>query len=320
MLSFATGLAQVACAVLLFSTASAQTVEKVDGSSREAFRHSVDALIASASEAQRSVMRESIELMVEFLPKSDDAFRRFDGLTLEQFVGVSKKVIAVADVDGDGEVDVVERAKMRKTLLDAQKNANEAAVRAALKMIAAAQGQMQCAGVIDTDADGTGEYAYFGEMTALSTVRDENGASELRISPPVLPASLTVEGRRVTRYGYHFQIWLPGRDGQPVPEAERGGVDAASMPCADEAELSFVCYAWPVKRGVTGDRVFMIDAAGDVLVTDNDVQKYGGTKRTPGPLAALPKGSKGLDARFAPKRQATDRGSWRVENFARPAR
>ena len=263
MIRFATHWVGFVFAVSTVSTLSAQVVDKVDGSSRAAFVKSVDALVAASEQEERAVVREAIDLMLLFLPPTDGAVKRFDGLTLEQFVAVSRRVIALADLDHDGKVDVVERAKMRKSLQDAEKRANEAAVRMALKIIASAQAQMQLAGVVDVDADGIGEYAYFGEMTALSTVRDRSGPTDLRVSPAVLSTGFAVDGRRVRRNGYYFQIWLPGRDAVAVPEAKTGGVDPSAMPDADGAECQFVCYAWPVKRGVTGDRAFMIDAAGD---------------------------------------------------------
>ena len=72
-------------------------------------------------------------------------------------------------------------------LLSARLNANESAAIATLKNISSAQSQCQASGVIDTNANGQGEYGYFGELAGRVGVRDNTGnASTALISPPVL--------------------------------------------------------------------------------------------------------------------------------------
>ena len=71
-------------------------------------------------------------------------------------------------------------------LLAARLNANESAAVATLKNISSAQSQCQASGVIDTNANGQGEYGYFGELSGRIGIRDGAGAASATtlISPP----------------------------------------------------------------------------------------------------------------------------------------
>ena len=62
-------------------------------------------------------------------------------------------------------------------LLSARLNANESAAIATLKNISSAQSQCQASGVIDTNANGQGEYGYFGELSGRIGIRDAAGAA-----------------------------------------------------------------------------------------------------------------------------------------------
>ena len=65
-------------------------------------------------------------------------------------------------------------------LMSARLSANESAAIATLRSISSAQAQLQSSGAIDTDADGGGEYGYFGELA---------GAQPLRVSAAGVPAA-----------------------------------------------------------------------------------------------------------------------------------
>ena len=83
-------------------------------------------------------------------------------------------------------------------LLSARLNANESAAIATLKNISSAQSQCQASGVIDTNANGQGEYGY-----CPASCR----ADILTTPPPPAQATLRGVGRREV-YQQHFdRVW-----------------------------------------------------------------------------------------------------------------
>lgn len=146
-------------------------------------------------------------------------------------------------------------------LMGARVEANEAAAIATLRNVCSAQAQFQAMSVKDQDGDGLGEYGSFAELTGSIALPD--GA---RLDPPVLSKTLAeIESGCVTRNGYVYACILPGRNGQPIPESDRGG--AGGDVDAELAELYFTIYAWPVDAGTTGVRAFAIDQSGDIYQT-----------------------------------------------------
>lgn len=165
-------------------------------------------------------------------------------------------------------------------LLSARLNANESAAIATLKNISSAQSQCQASGVIDTNANGQGEYGYFGELSGRIAIRDVSGgpvAAGPTISPPVLSAAFgTVANGSVSRSGYFFQMWLPNAAGVGQSEAATGGGDTAAIADASQSEVLWCCYAWPTLRGNSGNRTFFVNQSGDVLATQGTVVQYSG--------------------------------------------
>jgi hypothetical protein len=146
-------------------------------------------------------------------------------------------------------------------LLAARVEANEAAAVATLRNVCSAQAQFQAIGVKDRDSDGMGEFGSFAELTGKLALPDGSV-----LDPPVLSKSLAdIESGCVIRNGYVFACILPGKNGQPMPESDRGG--AGQNVDADLAELYFTIYAWPVDAGTTGVRAFAIDQSGDIYAT-----------------------------------------------------
>jgi len=111
-------------------------------------------------------------------------------------------------------------------LLAARLSANETAAIATLRNIISSQAQFQQGGRADQDADGTGEYGGFVELSGGGVDRM---ASVL--VPPFLSGGfrvLTAAGE-VTRSGYFFRIMLPGAAGAPVGEPQTGYVAATGV-------------------------------------------------------------------------------------------
>ncbi|MCZ6598123.1 MAG: prepilin-type N-terminal cleavage/methylation domain-containing protein [Planctomycetota bacterium] len=196
-------------------------------------------------------------------------------------------------------------------LMSARISANENAALATLRSIASAQHQMESACAIDTDADGGGEFAYFGELAGMSPMRKYGpppvdapviGVAPIDLlDPPILPTSFgdvisnAAGDGIVQRQGYYFQIWLP--DGAVIGSAEAGlgagpgganggAPGATGFPDSDESEILWACYAWPVDAEKTGNRVFFINQEGDPIQHDNRAQNYEGLALTPGWNAA----------------------------------
>lgn len=174
-------------------------------------------------------------------------------------------------------------------LVSARVSANENATIGTLRTIAAAQAQMIASAAIDTDADGGGEAAYFGELSGAAGSRvwtmGGPGVSGADVEPPVLSQvfqRVISDGTDgvVQHQGYYYKMFLPdGADAAPVgacPEAPGGGPVAAGLPGAGNAEIYWCCYAWPVQHTKTGYRAFMVNQAGDVLATRNIPSQPGG--------------------------------------------
>jgi prepilin-type N-terminal cleavage/methylation domain-containing protein len=174
-------------------------------------------------------------------------------------------------------------------LMSARISANENAAIATLRSIASAQAQLQSSCAIDTDADGGGEYGYFGEMAGTADMRVYDAGADAPgllggalLDPPILPTAFgdVVQDAGaeccVERAGYYFKIFLPDVQaaGAVAGIAEDGAVGVGgsagvTFPDSDNCEILWCCYAWPVEAESTGNRAFFINQEGDLLQTLN---------------------------------------------------
>ena len=176
-------------------------------------------------------------------------------------------------------------------LMSARISANENAAIATLRSIASAQAQMESACVVDTDADGGGEYGYFGELAGSAPLRVYDpvadapalDAAGMTLDPSILPTGfqdmvLTGVEAEVERAGYVFKMFLPD-----ITDAANniggiaetggngiGGATAGNFPDPNNCEILWACYAWPEEAEATGNRVFFINHEGDLLQTANN--------------------------------------------------
>ena len=181
-------------------------------------------------------------------------------------------------------------------LMSARLAANESAAVSTLRSIASAQAQIQSAAAIDSDADGGGEYAYFGELAGSDPLRVSAAgvpaagvAGTDELSPAMLSNAFgNVDANGVvTRSGYAFSIFLPDTTAAGVTagiaEAAGGGADATNFPDPDNNEILWACYAWPLDYQKTGNRVFFINQEGDLLQMNNRLAvPYDGAAGGPG--------------------------------------
>jgi len=192
-------------------------------------------------------------------------------------------------------------------LMTARISANENAAIATLRSIAAAQQQVQASSAVDTDADGGGEYCYFGELAGTAVLREfDQAALAPAISAEFLqPAYLaTAFGNVITdgvgegvveRQGYYYKIFLPDDNVDPAAatggyaEQVGGGTDPGNIGAwgSGNCEVMWCCYAWPVTASRTGNRVFYINHEGDVISHDNKTGAYTGITSVPTFDAAL---------------------------------
>ncbi len=179
-------------------------------------------------------------------------------------------------------------------LLGARLSANESNAIGTLRTIATAEAQVLTSASIDSDGNGGGEYGYFGEMSGLMPARISVGglpAAGVVGVDELEPSSLVsgmgnVNASVVQRSGYYFQIWLPGaRVGAGVPgiaEDPTGGKAAAPFPDPQECATLWCVYAWPVKRGSSGNSVFVMNHSGQVMqMTNRGAIRYSGLAGAP---------------------------------------
>jgi len=181
-------------------------------------------------------------------------------------------------------------------LMRGRLSANEAAAISTLRSVTSAQAQLQSSAAIDTDADGAGEYGYFGELSGIDPLRVATGTPAVpgagavgtdELVPAILSTAFgNVAASVVQRQGYMFQMWLPNATaGGLVPgiaEAPTGG-SSATFPNPNNCELLYCCYAWPADYNKTGNRAFFTNQEGDLLQCLNrSLTPYDGAVLTPG--------------------------------------
>jgi prepilin-type N-terminal cleavage/methylation domain-containing protein len=172
-------------------------------------------------------------------------------------------------------------------LLSARLSANETAAIATLRNLASAQAQAQASGAIDGDGDGSGEYGFFGELSGADFVRAFAAGAQVigtvKITPPVLSGAFgNVTNSVVSRSGYMFKLWLPDAAGVGIAENVNGGAAGTIASLApDLCETTWCAYGWPINRGNSGNRAFMVNQQGDVLQTLNNTKQYSGLVTQP---------------------------------------
>jgi prepilin-type N-terminal cleavage/methylation domain-containing protein len=161
-------------------------------------------------------------------------------------------------------------------LLAARLSSNETAAIATIRNVISAQAQFQQSARADTDADGTGEYGGFVELSG-------GGAGRMVsvLNPPVLSGAFRVLNATgaVSRSGYFFHLYLPGAAGVAIAEPAAGYTGASAIN-ADLAETTWCCYAWPVNYSQSGNRTFFTNQGGDLVATE-----FSGYSGATGPAA-----------------------------------
>ena len=203
---------------------------------------------------------------------------------------------------------------------------NEGTAIAILRNSASCQAQIQTSGKIDSDSDGIGEYGTFLEMTGTVAVRGDSDSGQADFSrqkSPVSPAIMSPSLANVdadgivTRNGFCFRIFLPDTSSPAGFVHERGPghsvglTGGTGMISVNMAETTWCMYAWPVSRGVSGNRVFFVNQAGDVLQSTNEAGRYDISNPPLGDSAFT---GAGITSRLAIGTRGNDGDVWKVTN------
>lgn len=163
---------------------------------------------------------------------------------------------------------------------------NESGLFATLQSLCSGQAQCQASGVIDVDADGHGEFAFFAELAGAVAIRAPAPGGETKIYPRVMSETFgKLQNGCVARNGYLLQMFLPGKRGW-VAERTSGGGDCNAVD-VNRAERDWRCYAWPLEAGKTGARAFFVDQSGKVCAHNNKNALYSGFKKRPTSTARI---------------------------------
>ncbi|MEK7484999.1 MAG: hypothetical protein AABZ60_11790, partial [Planctomycetota bacterium] len=172
---------------------------------------------------------------------------------------------------------------------------NEVSVVGILRSLSTSQSQFQSAVVKDRDVDGVGEFGYFTELAGAQPVPigDSQGS-------PAEPAFLNgVYGTTskenygfVSKAGYYFLLSLPSsqeairENGLPVsPISLNTEGSEKNQETINLQESYWICYAWPMIKGETGNRCFVINQSNEVYFSENS--PYSGLEKIPTPEACF---------------------------------
>jgi Protein of unknown function (DUF2950) len=171
---------------------------------------------------------------------------------------------------------VVESGVDRATL---DMEVNETLTISHIKSIVGAQTQVQALSVVDTDADGTGEYLFLDELSGARLPRAPG--SGLRFPLVIDDFKHRGSGNFAEVHGYLYRLFIPGGEGG---EVDHGVADA------DLSEARWSCYAWPAEYGRTGRRSFFVNETGVVRAKEAPALSGG---HAPEPNTALGGGEDG---------------------------
>ncbi|MHC4924790.1 MAG: hypothetical protein ACYTG4_12080 [Planctomycetota bacterium] len=239
------------------------------------------------------------------------------------FALLAALVMAVSGCGGDD----------REGITDAEREDNEARAMATLRSINTAQKRLLDDVLIDCDSDGIGEYGTIKELTGTLGLRlhqenepetgmpysdfTERGAP---ISPGLLDPVLGNLDREgiVLKAGYCFRLFLPDSASPPrfvneVQELRLVSLKGGSLKIGTDAAEQYWCaYAWPVKAGVTGNRVFFINQEGKVMASSNEEAKWSGKEHAPPGNSAYSKSF--ISSEAADVEIGRDGDTWKAAN------
>jgi len=166
------------------------------------------------------------------------------------------------------------------SLLRSRVSANESSAVATIHTVTAAEAEFRQAAEVDQDADGFGEYGFLGELAGNADIRDAAG---VRVANPAyLPTSLRTDANgNSNKAGFLFTVHLPDGANGALGEVGNTGGGAVDANAADDQELAYVCYAWPVQINRSGTRAFATTEEAEIYHTKMAVTQYDGMNVVP---------------------------------------
>lgn len=180
-------------------------------------------------------------------------------------------------------------------LLEARMRAQEQLAMQTLEVIANAEYRFKQLNVIDTDGDEVGEYGYLNDLLGATTYRTRDMAYTCK---EVEDLNLVIDSMRgdygrmkiENKSGYCFQIFLLRDENgklKGIPCYETAGNRPEKQPDSEFAELFWCAYAWPLKKGSTGEKAFYVSSLGKMLQTSG-VSSFEGQVVPPFDCAVIP--------------------------------
>ena len=165
-------------------------------------------------------------------------------------------------------------------LLRSRVAANESSIVATLHTIISAEAEFRQSAEVDQDSDGIGEHGFLGELAGNADLRDAAGAR--RVTPGYLPTALQTDvNGNSNAHGYYLRVYLPDGNNGALSEVGNTGPGAVDSNAADDQELAYVCYAWPMQQGRTGSRTFVTNEEGGIYQTSMAGLVYDGLGSVP---------------------------------------
>jgi hypothetical protein len=221
-------------------------------------------------------------------------------------------------VESLAKVGIKDKAKGLWGKVTGSPESNEKGAIELLRTLATSQASLAARGKIDCDDDGIGEFGTFLELMGTAGIRKDGGWSAKGgpvVPPAMSPKTGTVDENGVlTKSGYCFRIFLPAEGAPAGFVHETGPADKAGLAggkvATDLAETAWCAYAWPEKHGETGNRVFFVSHAGDVMHASNDVANWNGAAKAP-PGGSIFRGA-GMTSPIAVGTTGNDGNVWKV--------
>jgi hypothetical protein len=141
---------------------------------------------------------------------------------------------------------------------------NEKKVVGFLREIYEAEKAFKKAGIIDEDEDSLGEYGFIVELTLAVTERFSK-KPEAGFLPKEF-GLLNTYGW-ADRFDYQFQLFLYGEGDKTITHSKE---ISRKKPLIDLREESYIVYAVPNRRGVTGNHYYSMDHTGRIFSITRD--------------------------------------------------
>jgi type II secretory pathway pseudopilin PulG len=198
------------------------------------------------------------------------------------------------------------------SLVGSRIDSYETAALATVRQIVQSQMVFQNTKAADLNANGTGEYGTFGEMSGNVAVRASSGGTRFMDPGAINPSFRAISPLgEMVRSGYYYRLYLPGVAGEGILEVPGGGADAAVWP--DLADNTWCVYAWPQRYGVTGRRTYFVNQQGDITSTDDPRYSGPGAPLPAGAAFAEPGPAGNINGIPAVNEPGRDGNTWRVE-------